>query len=155
MTEKRETSEGKDIEIFFKNNGFHKISLNKNRLGHYQVAIIINGKKGRFIIDTGASGTVVDSKSAKKFNLNYEVGITKAGGLGTTKLAAIKSKNNTISFGKIKIHSFELRVIDLSHVNKSLMAKRASAIDGVIGADILNNKKAIIDYGNSNLYLKS
>jgi clan AA aspartic protease (TIGR02281 family) len=146
MTERKNKIVSKDIEIFLRKNGFHKIDLSKNRVGHYQVTIRINGKRGRFIIDTGASGTVIDNESADKFNLNPKVGAAKAGGLGTTNLNVQKSKNNTITIGKIEINRF--------HVNKSLTAKRASAVDGVIGADILNRKKAIIDYGNSTLYLK-
>jgi hypothetical protein len=42
----------------------------------------------------------------------------------------------------------------MSHVNEVLRQRGARACDGVLGADILISRSAIIDYSRFSLYLK-
>ena len=42
----------------------------------------------------------------------------------------------------------------MSHVNDALTHHKTKPVDGIIGADVLLNGKAIIDYSNNYLYLK-
>jgi hypothetical protein len=42
----------------------------------------------------------------------------------------------------------------LDHVNKAFTSMGLKEVDGVIGADILTENKAIIDYSNLILYLR-
>ena len=46
-------------------------------------------------------------------------------------------------------------LLDLSHVNTALTEHHAEAVDGIIGADILEKGKAIIDYNKHILYLRT
>ena len=46
-------------------------------------------------------------------------------------------------------------LMNLDHVNHSFKKMGHEAIDGVIGADILTERRAIIDYYNQILYLKN
>jgi hypothetical protein len=49
----------------------------------------------------------------------------------------------------------ELHAIDLRHIKQSLLEKGVSRpANGIIGADVLNHHKAIIDYANQLLYLQ-
>lgn len=49
----------------------------------------------------------------------------------------------------------ELYAIDLKHVKQSLLEKGVTRpANGIIGADVLNYHKAIIDYANQLLYLQ-
>jgi hypothetical protein len=64
------------------------------------------------------------------------------------------AKNNTLQLGRWKETEFSLVVFDLSHVNEALQQYKAKPVHGIIGADILLQGKAIIDYYNHCLYLK-
>ena len=44
--------------------------------------------------------------------------------------------------------------MNLDHVNSAFESMGLEKVDGVIGADILTNYNAIIDYKNLTLYLK-
>jgi len=139
------------VNNFLKQNGFIKIPLIKNKVGHFQLRANINGKTGKFILDTGASATVVNNSAAGKFLLKLQNKKSKnAGGLGESEMAVRQSANNRVTLGNFKAEKQKVCVLDLSHVNKSLVNNGAGKIDGVIGADILKKYNAIIDYkGNA------
>jgi hypothetical protein len=69
-------------------------------------------------------------------------------------LQTLLSKENKIQLGRWKENDFSLVIFDLSHVNLALTQHKAKPVDGIIGADILLDGKAIIDYFNHCLYLK-
>ncbi|MNQ34122.1 hypothetical protein D3C85_475730 [compost metagenome] len=64
------------------------------------------------------------------------------------------SGNNLLQLGSWKNQDFSIVIFDLSHVNEALEAYKAKAVHGIIGADVLLEGKAIIDYYNHYLYLK-
>lgn len=64
------------------------------------------------------------------------------------------AKNNILKLGSWKAKKFNLVILDLSHVNKALIEHKAKPVHGIIGADILLQGKAIIDYYNHCFYLK-
>jgi len=115
----------------------------------------LNGKRARFILDTGASHTVVDSSAAEKFKViaGTRKG-KKAGGLGTTGLETKVSKDNTIEISKVKLNGQKLVLLDLTHVNLSLENNGSENVTGIVGADILKKKSAVIDYKGRALFLK-
>ena len=60
---------------------------------------------------------------------------------------------------KLKIKNWmyqncQIVLFDLDHVNTALIEHNANAIDGIIGADILEKGEAVIDYKKKRLYLK-
>ena len=114
----------------------------------------INGVKGSFIVDTGASNTCIDNNLIEHFNLTSEESDTKAAGAGATDMDTQVSKKNTIKIGKWKSKKNNLVIFDLSHVNEALTNHGAKPVHGIIGADILKKGKAIIDYDKKYLYLK-
>ena len=64
------------------------------------------------------------------------------------------SKNNNLQLNRWKTNELSLIIFDMSHVNEALKSYKTKPVDGIIGADILLNGKAIIDYYNHYLYLK-
>lgn len=105
-------------------------------------------------MDTGASTTFIDLNLKEKFKLTSKPSNIKASGAGPEKIDTFLSKNNTLSIGKwIKTH-FPIALIDLSSVNSAFESINASAVDGIIGADILKKGFAVIDYEKRYLYLK-
>lgn len=134
--------------------GYSIIKLKKINTNHFELKATLNGVKGRFILDTGASNSCIDFSLSEKFKLKVEDSDTKAAGAGAIDLDTKTSSKNTIQISNWRYNSFNLVLLDLTHVNTALTEHKAEAVDGIIGADILEKGKAIIDYGSKRLFLK-
>ena len=121
---------------------------------HLQLEARINGIQGRFILDTGASNSCVGTNMIDHFKLDAIASDTKASGAGATDMETQQSKNNRLEMGPWKTNKFHLVLFDLTHVNTALVQHNAEEVHGIIGADILQKGKAIIDYHKNVLYLK-
>ncbi|MDV7186808.1 retropepsin-like aspartic protease [Lutibacter sp. TH_r2] len=143
-----------NLETILKRKNYVKIGLKKINTNHFEVKAKINTIKGRFILDTGASNSCVSIDLADKFQLHLEDSDTKAAGAGAIGMETKVSSKNEISLGKWHYKNFNLVLLDLSHVNTALTEHNAEAVDGIIGADILEKGEAIIDYKNKCVYLK-
>ena len=131
-----------------------KIKLKKTATNHLELKAKINDVKGRFILDTGASNSCVGIDLIEYFNLQAEESETKAAGAGATDMETLKSENNFLEIGKWKTASCNLVLFDLTHVNTALTQHDAKEVHGIIGADVLEESKAVIDYDNMLLFLK-
>jgi predicted aspartyl protease len=134
-------------------NGYKKIIFKVTKTQHLLLKATLNGVKGNFILDTGASNSCVGFENIEKFNLRAENSTTKASGAGATNMHTQLAKNNILQLGRWKNHDFDLVIFDLSHVNLALKQHKAKPVHGIIGADVLLQGKAIIDYYNCCLYL--
>ncbi|MEC4004100.1 retropepsin-like aspartic protease [Flavobacterium sp. SUN052] len=143
-----------DFQKILKKNKYKKINFKVSKTQHLLVKASINGVKGNFILDTGASNSCVGFESVALFQLNAGKSSTKAAGAGATGMFTQIAKNNNLQLGKWKNKEFHLVIFDLSHVNEALQQYNAKPVQGIIGADILLQGKAIIDYYNHCLYLR-
>lgn len=134
--------------------GYTKIDLKKINTNHYELKATLNGVKGRFILDTGASNSCIDIHLAEKFKLDVKDSKTKAAGAGATGIETKIAEGNSLKIKRWKFFKFTIVLLDLTHVNTALTEHNAKAVDGIIGADILEKGKAIIDYKKHRLYLK-
>lgn len=134
--------------------GYAKIKLKKINTNHFELKVKLNGVKGRFILDTGASNSCIDINLAKKFKLEVKDSETKAAGAGAIGMETKISSKNSIEINKWKYQKFTVVLLNLNHVNTALTEHHAEAVDGIVGADILEKGKAIINYEKKSLYLK-
>ena len=121
---------------------------------HFKIISKINGVKGVFILDTGASSTFIDISLKDKFKLKSKTSLIEASGAGPNKLTTQLSKNNSIKIGSWRSEKFQILLIDLSNVNNAFVSIKTQAVDGIIGADILKTGNGILDYEKRYLYLK-
>jgi len=142
------------LQEFLLNKGYTKAKLHLTKTNHFEIIAKINGVKGRFILDTGASNSCVDFDTATQFKLNVEESDIKAAGAGATDMKTQTSEKNKLSIGAWKKDKVVLVLFSLTHVNSALTAHNSTPVDGIIGADILKKGKAIIDYEKKYLYLK-
>ena len=142
------------LQQFLLKKGYTKVKLHFTKTNHFELKAIINGVKGRFILDTGASNSCVGFTFADTFNLKVEDSEVKAAGAGAIDMLTQVSKKNLVKIGKWKSKRTSLILFDLTHVNTALKNHDANLVDGIIGADILKKTKAIIDYNKKYLYLK-
>ncbi|MEM5566609.1 retropepsin-like aspartic protease [Psychroserpens sp. AS72] len=142
------------LQEYLLNKGYTKIKLKFTKTNHFEIKATINGVKGNFILDTGASSSCVGFEAIETFKLIAKDSKIKAAGAGATDMITQLSKKNTIKIGKWKKDKVVLVLFNLSHVNTALTAHNAQPVDGIIGADILKKSKAVIDYEKKYLYLK-
>ena len=131
-----------------------RIKLKKIVTNHLELKAELNGVKGRFILDTGASNSCIGLDLKEHFKMLSEESEVKAAGAGAIDMETQKSTNNYLQIGKWKMGSCNLVLFDLSHVNAALTQHNAEKVDGIIGADVLESGKAFIDYDKKVLYLK-
>jgi len=144
----------KRIEKILKKNKYIKIKLKKIATNHLELNAIINGVKGTFILDTGASNSCVGIDQIEHFLLDAEESENKAAGAGATDMETKQSRNNVLKIGDWRTNKCHLVLFNLSHVNAALTQHNAKEVHGIIGADILQSGKAFIDYNKKVLYLK-
>jgi hypothetical protein len=141
------------LKNFLQKKNYLVIALNVIPSGHHIVKAKINGKKGVFILDTGASNTCIDSERIKYFKLKTKKTSHKATGAGTNEIDIEMSKKNFLIIADWKIKKLPLVVMDLSHINDALSIFNVH-VDGIIGSDILHKGKGIIQYDKDLLFLK-
>ncbi|MCX7548433.1 retropepsin-like aspartic protease [Xanthomarina sp. F1114] len=148
------TIEDLSLKDFLLEKGYTKIKLKLTKTNHFEIKATINGIKGLFILDTGASSSCVGFDAVETFKLKAKDSEIKAAGAGAVDMLTQISKKNKIKIGKWKKDKIALILFNLSHVNTALLTHNAQPVDGIIGADILKKGKGIIDYDKKYLYLK-
>jgi predicted aspartyl protease len=143
------------LKEFLNDQGYYRVKLKKTITNHFEIRAKINGVKGNFILDTGASGSCIGFNDIETFKLNSEESEHKASGAGNSEIDTQIAKKNKIEIGRFRMNKVPLILIDLSHINNALVNHDADPVQGIIGADILHKGKAIIDYGKKYLYLLS
>jgi len=142
------------IKKALKKKSYASISFVLTKTHHLEIEAKINGVKGLFILDTGASNTCVGIDRSSIFELDFEVSDVKAAGAGATHMETYVSTKNHLQIGPWKNKKQEIVLFDLQHVNQALKEHNARTVDGIIGADVLKKAKAIIDYSKKRVYLK-
>lgn len=131
-----------------------RIKLKRMKTNHLELSAKINGVKGRFILDTGASNSCIGLELAEFFKVISQESDIKAAGAGAIDMETHTSENNLLKIGKWKTKKIKLVLFDLQHVNMALEQHNETQVHGIIGADVLEIGKAFIDYKNKFLYLK-
>ncbi|MEI6865219.1 retropepsin-like aspartic protease [Flavicella sp.] len=134
--------------------GYNQIPIKITKTNHMVVKVKLNGVKGRFILDTGASNSCVGFDDVELFSLKTSDSKVKAAGAGALGMKTLKSMRNKLKMAGWKTNKCDLVVFDMSHVNQALIKHNAKPINGILGADILINTKAVIDYKKKCFYLK-
>lgn len=142
------------LKKFLKSKDYFKIPLVLTETNHFELVANINGVTGKFILDTGASNTCVGMDKIEFFKMLSEATDIKAAGAGATEMETLISNKNKIQIGDWKKKKQKVVLFDLTHVNQALVSHNALPVDGIIGADLLNKGKAVIDYHKKCLFLK-
>lgn len=142
------------LQQFLLDKGYIKVKLHLTKTNHFEIKASINGKKGLFILDTGASNSCIGLDAVETFKLKVEDSDIKAAGAGALDMETKTSSKNKVKIGKWKHNKVILVLFNLIHVNTALKSHNSKPVHGIIGADILNKAKAVIDYEKKYIYLK-
>lgn len=121
--------------------------------GHIVVEIRLNSQLAVFIVDTGASYSVVHTNQTDRLGMTSEHTTEKAVGAGTENIPITMSRNNQGEIGELQIKDWDIALMDLAHVNRAFDELDIPRVDGVLGADVLIKYAAIINYRNSEMTL--
>ncbi|WP_021778268.1 retropepsin-like aspartic protease [Dokdonia sp. MED134] len=142
------------LRQFLLSKGYCRSRLFPTVTNHLEMKAKINGVEGSFILDTGASSSCIDFSHADLFGLLQEDSEVLAAGAGATGMETKLSRNNSLKIQKWQYKKLDIVLFDMSHVNTALIAHNAAPVHGILGADVLNAGKGIIDYQYNCLYLK-
>ena len=109
----------------------------------------VNGRKGRFLVDTGATPTVVDKSFAKALGLTLRSMDMKRMATNVRAEVLNMARIETLSVGADVFKQFDVGVHDLSALNQSM----EHPLDGIIGMNILGVSGCRIDTGAGRLAL--
>lgn len=143
-----------DLGKVLKKEKYSSLQLEQFITGHLNLTMKVNGVEGRFILDTGAGGTVVEQEIYEKFDMIAEEVEGQATGAGGSGIKLQQAKGNKIEIKGVKKNDVTLYIMDLNHVNDALEKMGIEPVDGVIVADLLRIFGMIIDYPNLMLYYK-
>src|SRR5919112_554635 len=119
-----------------KKKSYTEIPIKLNAIGHLEVDVQIDNIKARFLVDTGASNTVIDIGFAKDNLLEFASIEELGGGVGTSEMVLFHKQVDVFKINDFKIRSFDLYATDFTHVRDSLAKKGINEpCHGVIGAD--------------------
>lgn len=141
------------LNKFLKNKGYCSVNLIFLKTKHYLIKAKINGINGEFILDSGASNSCVCITKENKFKLETKKNKISASSATSEISETNISKRNSIVISKWK-DLIDLVTFDMSHINKTFNEKEIESVDGIIGADLLEKSKAVLDYKSNKLYLK-
>lgn len=139
---------------FLNRNGYRRIPLTRSGVGHFHTDGFLNDRPVSILVDTGASSTVFSFDVARELNLALTKSTMSGGGAGAARLDVHHIRDARFLVGDFSPTAGELMTMDLSHVNTALALRGSARIDAILGADVLEAHRAVIDYGSSSLYLK-
>jgi tetratricopeptide (TPR) repeat protein len=103
----------------------------------YALEVSVNGKKSKLMLDTGASGILIDPGLAHKADIT-EVSETSIGGIGDKERAsAYLGFANSLKIGELEFQDCRVSVLE---------KRSALDVDGLIGGDVFNHFLVDIDF---------
>lgn len=131
------------------------VPLIREKTGHITVAARLGGRVARFIVDSGAGGTIIDSTAAHRYKLERRPQRRKGAGVGASAIAMETLTKHSLALGGVDLSGTTVHTMDLSHVNAGLKKAKVLPVVGIIGADVLWQREAVLDYGRSVMILAS
>jgi len=109
-----------------------------------------DGTPSCWIIDTGASKTVLDKNLSSHYELMDQDDMEdyQSAGINQGMMETSVGKLTYLRFGEVKITGQKVALIDLNHVNDIYGKYTSYRIAGLLGGDILMQHQCKIDYAN-------
>ena len=122
---------------------------------HIMVKGMIHGKEASFLIDTGASRSVFDPNTIVTYieDIQFEKKEGMSAGVGSSDLESATFVIDSLSIGSLEIKDYEAVALDLENIHEMYTKLGLPHIDGIIGGDLLQKNKAVINYRSKKLRL--
>lgn len=123
---------------------------------HLFISVKVNGKRARFLIDTGASKSVIDKGFYEKYLASKKALKTikrETAGLHSSVPESHFGVIKELEIGALKVKNYSVAAVDLGHVNATYAKLKKPKIQGILGSDLMLKHKMILDYGTGTLYI--
>ena len=121
---------------------------------HPFIHVTVDGIKCRFLMDTGASKSVIDKHFYEsKLGRKLKVIKQETTGLHSTVMESYTGKIKKLGIGQRMISEYPIAAVDLMHVNMTYKKMKLKKIDGILGSDLLVRLGAIIVYAQEKLFI--
>ena len=134
---------------------FVLIPIIREKSHHITVVARLAGRPARFIVDTGAGGTILDFHALSKYKLKLSSASRKAGGVGSAARRMNYVAKHDLTLFDLDLSDTKLLTLDLSHANAGLKKAKVASVVGVLGADVLWRHHAVIDYDRGLMLLST
>jgi len=150
-----QTDEGTvmDLPAILRSAGYHQAPLVRTGVGHFQLEGKLNGRPVAVLIDTGAASTVFNLPLAHELGLTLQKAAHQGGGAGAARLDIYFAPSARLFLRDFCPRVPMLMAVDLTHANQALALKGQSPVDVILGADVFEAHKAVIDYGSHSMFL--
>jgi hypothetical protein len=142
-------SESADDAVFASGNAAENIPLDLNGVHIFLQGRLNDSEPLWFILDTGASVTVIDAKLAAERGFQTE-GQIMGDGVGEKKAEVAFIKDATFSVPGAEVRGQTVAAVDLGGI---LEARFGRPIDGILGYDFISRFVVAIDYAASRMHL--
>ena len=134
--------------------GFTAIPLRSTTgTGHHLVEVTLNGRPGLFVLDTGANVSVIEDDHAALFGLAGRGGGRGPGIAIGGSVAARQAGIESLQLGGVPVRQRRIAIADLGRLVEVLGPLAGGTVHGLIGQDVLNEHRAVIDMDRPLLYL--
>ena len=130
-----------------------KVKIKFTKTQHLICHARINGVKARLLIDTGASSSCIALEEQQRFDLIVQGDSFEAASAGQDKMKAMLLQKCHLILGRHVVGPFAFVLLEMRHINATLQTQKVHPIDGILGADFLKDKKAVIDYSRMTLFI--
>ena len=113
----------------------------------------INGHNATLLIDTGSSSSCIALSNKEKFNIREKGDPFEASGAGKDKVTAVLGHECELVLVRHNLGKQSFVLLDMQHINTTLIHENAKPIDGILGADFLKKNRVLIDYRHKRLSL--
>ena len=149
--------------------GFVRVPIEADRRGYLTVPCTIRGRPGRLLLDTGAFLTGVDDDAAKSLALDVAPSRLTARGLDGKVQPVELAQINDLKIGGVAIEPQKFVVLDVFGRKRALRSftginhreyyaplhiAPGDTVFGLLGNELLDQRRAIIDLGSMSVFLK-
>ncbi len=134
----------------FARGAMDELPLARTESGHFILEAAVNGKSGRFVFDTGATGSVVGLSKLEHFGINKTEGVFDGVVSGDEESGKIETFPIIIESLAVGNHNLTLK-----NIYSNSVSNLGPEIDGVIGYDVITELHGLIDVKNNKLLVPS
>lgn len=129
------------------------MKMYKTPRGLFYVDLKVNDKSGDFLIDTGASFSILDVSKSKRYDFEFQSDKNQKAAIG---IGGVCEKYNVSNYKtKYKNEDLDLKFkgMNLFTLSQSFRVNHDINLIGIVGSDFLIKNNAIIDYYHGEIIL--
>jgi predicted aspartyl protease len=143
---------GNPPDISFR--GYQGLPMHVSESFNLYVDTSINGTPARLMVDTGAFATLLHRAFVKDMRIPVHQTQYRSAAVNLKQRGVQVAKIKRMSLGRINLVEESVGVIDLEGLIHNGLLDASPPVAGLLGAEILRQHRAILDFGTRTLYLK-